>query len=150
MSPKFKFKYDTVLKHRKILENKEAKKFAELHKNHGDECSKLSSMQDKYKCTQNALKAKKEEGISIDELKAYYTYMNSLNIDINTQDLKVKDAKAKKEIQRKNLVAAQKKKKVIDKLKENKLIEHREGERRSEIKVTDDINTTTTARKRIK
>jgi flagellar FliJ protein len=148
MSPKFKFKLEPVLKYRNILEKKEAKEFAKLHKKYDEECGKLDLINTNYKNTQKELEVKKRAGIDIKELKTYYTYLNSLNLDIKAQQLKVKEAEAKKEEQRKKLVNAQKDKKVIDKLKDNKYNEFKEEERKDEIKTIDDINSITTARTR--
>jgi len=148
MSPKFKFKFDTVLKHRKLLEDKEAKEFYKRHSKLDKETATLNDLLNRYKDSQTELARKKEQGIDIAELKIYYTYMNALKLDIRAQRIKVKQADAKKEEQRKELVKAQKNKKVIDKLKENKINEFKEEERTQDLKTLDDINSGIEARKR--
>jgi flagellar FliJ protein len=146
MSPKFKFRLDSVLKHRKIIEKKESKLFAELHKKYKKEYSRLDRLLTQFKKTQNELSVKKRKGIDITELKTYHTYINSLNGDIKSQKFKVKEAEAKMEKQRKKLIAAQKNMKVIDKLRENEINNFKEEERKNDIKAIDDINVITTAR----
>ncbi len=148
MSPKFNFKIESVLKQRKILEEREAKAFHALHQKLDRETEKLNSLKNKYKETQEKLTKKESEGIDITELKTFYTYLDSLKDDIKVQDLKVMEARGNLEKQRKILVKAQKDKKVIDKLKENKLDEHKELERIEEIKAIDDIVSVSEARKR--
>jgi len=147
MSPKFKFKFDTVLRHRDILEKQESKKFAALHRALDKEVEQLNKLNTKYKDTQKELAEKKAKGIDISELKSYYTFMNSLSVDIKTQQFKVKCAESKMEDQRIKLIETQKDKKVIDKLKENKLTEFIEEERITDIKTIDDINSVSSARK---
>lgn len=148
MSPKFKFRFDPVLKQREIIEQTEAKIFAELHKIYDDECKRLEEMTRKFQTTQGELTSKEKIGINIKEIKIYYAYLNSLKIDMKTQKLRIMDAEQKMEAQRKKLAEAQKNKKVIDKLKENKYNEFIEEERKSEIKTIDDVNSVKAARNR--
>ena len=147
MSPKFKFRLGSILKQRKIIEKKESKLFAKMHEKYQKECDHLDILLANLKKNQNELSVKKKKGIDITELKTYHTYINSLSADIKTRRLKVKEAKDQMEKQRKKLIAAQKDKKVIDKLKENEYNNFIEEERKNDLKTIDEINIMATARK---
>ncbi len=146
MSPEFIFRFDSILRQRKILEDNEAKEFARLSNIYNAECDKLTKLVNKFGDTQKELSEKKRNNIDIKELKRYYTYLDALKTDMGSQRLRIKGAETKMEAQRKKLVIAQKNKKMIDKLKENDFNLFKEEERKNEIKTVDDINTIKVAR----
>ena len=82
MSPRFKFKFASVLRQREIIEQNESKEFAKLHRLYSAEYEKHQQLKDKYSSTEKELDEKKSDGIDLNDIKIYNTYLDALKIDI--------------------------------------------------------------------
>ncbi len=147
MSPKFKFRFASVLRHREILEKQEAKEFAIFLRKCDTERQALKKLENKYDATQSELGEKKVAGADMKEIKMYYTFLTSLKNDMVAQQKNVAKAEEELEEQRQKLIKSQMDKKVIEKLKKNDYLSFVEEDRKEDIRVIDEINTGKAARK---
>lgn len=133
---KFKFKYDTVIRVKEILEKKVLKEISLLDAAIEKLNDHKKSLEEKRKqLGVNAHGAK----IKVLEYKSIKTLMNSLEKEISTVDKKINDLKIKKEEKQKELYARKKEVKILETLKENQYQEFLSNSNREELKQLNEI-----------
>ncbi len=129
-----RFKLETVLKHRKHLEEKAQQVFAKSSRRWDRARQALEVLTHNRQQYQQELNRKMREDAAAGELILYHRYLNRLAREIEAQDALVEELAAQKEEHRAQLVVALKDRKIIERLKERFLESEarktREGEQK--------------------
>jgi flagellar protein FliJ len=142
-SRKFKYNLQTVLKVREIKEKKEQEKFAEKKRSYVKEKTKEEQLKEEQKNRNDELKNMIGGG-SIKDFASVLRRKDHLGIlkeDVDKQIDRVIEASRILEDQRVNLIEAMKKKKIMEKDKENKLEQYKDVMLKIEMKFLDELAT---------
>ena len=115
----FKFKLEALLNHRRYQEEVLQKDLAASKKELMDEQVKLRKQKDaKRQCVRD-LNQKQQSSKSAADILSYFLYLDRLSEEINRQQKRVISAEQRFIAVRSDLIAAMKKRKTLEKLKEN-------------------------------
>ena len=128
----FKFKLDPLLNHRKHLEDDCQKVLAALRETLAREADTLERLQRQRSEQENTLRRFKAGRPDIAGIVSSMAFIHRLDAAIDRQQTKVAEARKACENQRCELVQAMKGRKIIEKLKEKGLADHRHEEARTE------------------
>jgi flagellar protein FliJ len=140
---KFRFRLQKVLEHRKRLEDEAKRKYFEAVARTQSEKDKLASM---YKAIDDSrLRAHQMQATGgghevILALQGTDLFIRGQNIRIENQRKVVRDCKQVEEAEQEHLIAAAKERQALEKLREKKLQEFKEGLDRKEAMEVDDLN----------
>jgi len=147
LSPKIEMKkhrfkqLDTVLRHRKLLEDQKKVALAEVARIHQRELAQLESIRKSRNKYAEELWERQKNGVSINEVLLYIPYLKSLEQREQAQ-MEITDKASQKEaLARQELIEASKQYKIIEKLKDNLQQEYEEELRIAERKFLDEIAT---------
>jgi flagellar FliJ protein len=121
----YKFTLEPVLNHRKIIEEELQKELADLKRRLVDEKRKLETYERAKSRSLAELQQKQEEGITAPEILLYESFIERLSRDLDKQKERVLGAEQKVDQKLEDLVAATKRRKTLDKLKEKGLEKYR-------------------------
>ena len=113
----FKFRLESLLNYRKFIEDKLQRELNEFKRLLEEEREKMKAYKDKRKLILDKLKEKECEDLSITELTVCISFIEILSEDIEQQKKMLKEMEDKLEQKRQDLIEAQKKKKMLEKLK---------------------------------
>ncbi len=113
-----RFKLESVLKHRKHLEENAHKDFSESHRKWDHACNTLAIMTGNRRQYQQELKTKMKADTAAGEMLLYHRYLGRLEKEIEVQKGLVEGLAVEKEEKRAQLLTALKNRKIIENLKE--------------------------------
>lgn len=122
----YNFNLESVLNHRKLIEENLQKELAILRLSLVDEREKLGKYKESRSKFLEELKRKQEEGTTISDVFLYLPFIEQLSKDIEKQKKNVLELENDVEQKRLDLVEATKKKKTLEKLKEKGLKAYKE------------------------
>ena len=117
----YNFNLESVLRHRKLVEENLQKELAILRLSLVDEREKLRNFKESRSKFLEELKRKQEEGTTISDVFLYLPFIEQLSKDIEKQKKNVLELENDVEQKRQDLVEATKKKKTLEKLKDKGL-----------------------------
>lgn len=136
---KFRFSLEPVLDHRERIEDEKLQAFGERRRALADAQDELARLNGEFKRYSDALRDG-HRTLATEELRWHYAHLEYLDRRITMQHAVVSQRRVEAERARVELVGASKDRKVIEKLKEKKLGEHRTLEAALEQKDLDDAN----------
>jgi flagellar FliJ protein len=117
----YNFNLESVLNHRKLVEENLQKELAVLRLSLVDEREKLRKYKESRSKLLEELKRKQEEGTTISDVFLYLPFIEQLSKDIEKQKKNILELENDVEQKRQDLVGATKKKKTLEKLKDKGL-----------------------------
>ena len=117
----YNFNLESVLSHRKLVEENLQKELAVLRLSLVDEKEKLRNYKESRSRLLEELKRKQREGTTISDVFLYLSFIEQLSKDIEKQKKNVLKLENDVEQKRQDLVEATKKKKTLEKLKDKGL-----------------------------
>ena len=139
-----KFNLETVLKHRKRLEEFAQREFAEAQAAVDDILQRIEDMYTRSDEVREEIHAAQEDGSfqKIQEVREMEQFLGGHKIRIETLRLEARRLLQIAEEKQEALIAAAREKKILVKLREKRLTEHREWLRQLETKELDDLTMT--------
>jgi len=122
----YKFSLESVLNHRKLIEDIFQKELAAVKELLSEEKKKLGAYKEKEKRGLEKLRLKQMEDIIIPEILSYLTFLEQLSGELETQKERVLEVEEKLDQKREDLIEALKKKKILEKIKEKGWKEYRQ------------------------
>lgn len=136
---KFKFNLETIIKVRKIKEDKEKKRYSqfvkELSKANDDLTNLNQQVVNVYETHERELK---QEG-SIEFLKEAFSFLGSLKDKLKLQKSLITKREESVSKQRENLLGAVKQRKIIEKYKAKQFEAYKSNARKKETRILDEI-----------
>jgi flagellar FliJ protein len=117
----FKFKLESLLNHRKHLEDCLQKELAAAENALKKEQSELKQFRFCYNRCEAEFIQKKKKGLANGEVALHAEYLNRLSTTITSQKAKIKNSQRVRQHKRQELLRAMQARKTIDKLKEKQL-----------------------------
>lgn len=114
----FKFNLEPLLNQRRYQEEVLQKELAALKIRLVAEKDKLRALRQKKRKTVQQLQEKQTEGRQASEIKLYVDFIDQLSKEMETQKHSVLEADRNFKLKRQDLIAAMKKRKTLDRLKE--------------------------------
>lgn len=139
MMKKFRFTLEPVLDHRERIEDEKLQAFGERRRALQQAQEELARLNGSFKYYSDALRDGHAE-LSTEELRWYYAHLEYLDRRITMQHAAVTQHRKETERARVDAVGAGKDRKVIEKLKEKRLTEHRAAQAAAEQRDLDDFN----------
>jgi flagellar FliJ protein len=136
---RFAFRLETVLRHRKNLEEKERNELFRLVALLNQQCDQLKKLQHRSDETLLELAEKKLENFEHAEIGWFYTYLDHLRREMDKCRKKIAQLEEQIQKQKMALVEASKRKKILDTLKAKKEKEYVSGVEKVEQKAVDEI-----------
>jgi len=136
---KFKFNLETLIKVRKIKEDKEKKRYADLVKELSKANDDLTNLNQQVVNVYETHEKDLEQSRSIEFVKEGFSFLEALKDKIKLQKnllLKRQESVSK---QREILLGAVKQRKIIEKHKEKKFEEYKSNSRKQETRILDEI-----------
>lgn len=137
--PRFRFNLETVLKHRRNIEEREQTKLGAINCHLQAAIRHMQDLSSLQNETRRELGLKKVERIDAAELGWYYTYLDWLDRESETAGKKIADLNRQMEEQKIVLIEASKNKKILDKLREKRMKQHLASLEREEQKAVEDF-----------
>lgn len=140
----FKFNLEAVLKHRKRLEEFAQREFAEAQAAVDDILQRIEDMYTRSDEVREEIRAAQEDGSyqKIQEVRQMEQFLGGHKIRIETLRLEARRLLQIAEEKQEALIAAAREKKILVKLREKRLNEHREWLKQLETKELDDLTMT--------
>ena len=136
---RFAFRLDTVLRHRKNLEEKERNELFRLVSLLNQKCDQLKKLQDKNDDTLMELTSRKLEDFEHTEISWFYSYLEHLRREMEQCRKQITELERQIQNQKMALVEASKRKKILDTLKTRQEKEYLTRVEKEEQKAVDDI-----------
>ena len=114
----YKFNLESLLNHRRYQEEVLQKELAALKKRLAEEEHALRALRKKKRKFLVQFQKKQKDGRPASEIKLYFEFVDHLSKAIEAQHQKVLEAKRTFNVKRQDLIAAMKKRKTLDRLKE--------------------------------
>ena len=114
----YQFKLEPLLNHRRYQEDVLQKKLADLKKRLQAEQYQLRHLKKKKRYNLQLLAARQKQGRPASELKLYVDFIDHLTVELKAQAERVMEAQRRFDATRQELMAAMKKRKVLEKLRE--------------------------------
>lgn len=135
----YAFKLQPVLDHRQFIEDNLKKELAEFKQQVLLTRQKLDSMKRKEMATLSALKQDQQKGISSDQVLAYHAYLKQLWEHIARQQAAVEEMEQQESEKQATLIAAMKRRQVLEKLKQQGLDRYNQAILKKETDFIDEI-----------
>jgi len=135
----FTFSLEPVLKHREHIEETLQKDLSVLQRLLFEKQEQLLNAQVRHDELRDRLEHKQRQESTVGEILLYVKYLERIALDLRRRQQEVVDAEQKMNAKRNELVAAVKKRKMLDKLKEHSFTAYTKEERRREEKVMNDV-----------
>ena len=135
----FKFNLQPLLNHRRYLEEVMQKELAQSRKRLTAEQNKLRSLKEKKREYSQRLQQRQKVNGTVSELILYLRYIDRLSTELERQHRQVIVAEKDFKTKRKDLIEIMKKRKVLEKLKENRLKAYRQQMLKHERKFMDEV-----------
>ena len=128
----YQFNLEPLLNHRRYLEEVLQKELADLK-------IRLDAEKDKKRKTVLQLQEKQTDGRPASEIKLYVDYLEQLLKEVEAQRKKVMEAERLFSLKRQDLVAAMKKRKILDRLKAKGLQAYEQEQLKKERNFMDEV-----------
>ena len=117
----YKFSLQSLLNHRKHIEENLDKELGRIKRAMNNEKRKLENItKQKIKCRKE-LQKNQDDGHRVSEIILCFNYLDKLSKDIDKQRRRLKDVEQKYDIKRNELMEAMKKRKTLERLKEKEM-----------------------------
>ena len=135
----YRFNLESLLNHRRYQEEILQKELADLKIRLDAEKDKLWGLRQKKRETVLQLQEKQTDGRPASEIKLYLDYVEQLSKKMEAQGQKVLEAERALSKKRQDLVAAMKKRKILDRLKEKGLQAYEQDRLKKERRTMDEV-----------
>jgi len=135
----FVFKLETLLRHRRSLEEKERESLARIHARLENENRHLQELQSKHSQVRRELERQQLRQYDSREVGWYCTFMRRLDSEMEQSAARIQGLKRELQEQLARWVERSRDKKVLENLKEKREREHLIAEDRLEQKIVDEI-----------
>ena len=135
----YQFNLEPLLNHRRYQEEILQKELADLKIRLESENEKLWALRDKKRKTVLQLQKKQTDGRPASEIKLYIDFVEQLSKEMVAQRQKVLSAERDFSRKRQELVAAMKKRKILDRLKEKGLQAYEQEQLKKERSMMDEV-----------
>ena len=137
----YKFNLEPLLNHRRYQEEILQKELAHLKKRLTAEKQKLRDIKKKRRKYLRQLQHKQKESRPVSEIKLYLDFVDRLSEDLEAQNQRVVKAERRFNRKRQDLVLAMKRRKTLEKLKENGWQAHQHKILKKEREFMDEVST---------
>ena len=117
----YKFSLQSLLNHRKHLEENLDKELGQIKRAVNREKRRLESIANEKMNCQQKLQKKQGDGKKINEIILCFNYLDKLSKDFDKQTRCLQDVEKEYDIKRSELIEAMKKRKTLDRLKEKEM-----------------------------
>ncbi len=145
---RFSFNLETLLRHRKHLEEKEKNELSRLFFSYRSELNQRETLQRKYLETLLELAQKRQGFLDHQEMSWFYLYLDRLRMELEYNAQRILKLEKQIQTQQAALFEASKKRKVIDALKAKRLRHHKAAADREMQRGVDELVVTRFARER--
>jgi flagellar FliJ protein len=135
----YQFKLEPLLNHRRYQEEILQKELADLKKRLQAEQHQLRNLRTKKRRNVQLLTARQRKSRPASELKLYVDYIDHLTVELTVQAERVMEAQRRFDAKRRELMAAMKKRKVLEKLKEKGQRAYEQTQLKKERALLDDV-----------
>ena len=135
----YRFNLEPLLNHRRYLEEVLQKELANLKIRLVAETDKLWVLREKKRKTALQLQEKQTDGRPASEIKLYVDYLEQLLKEMEAQRKKALEAERLFSLKRQDLVAAMKKRKILDRLKAKGLQAYEQEQLKKERNFMDEV-----------
>ena len=135
----YQFKLEPLLNHRRYQEEILQKELADLKKRLQAEQHQLQNLKMKKRRNVQLLEARQKKGRPAAELKLYVDFIDHLTAELKIQAERVMQAQRRFDATRQELLAAMKKRKVLEKLKEKGRRAYEQTQLKKERALLDDV-----------
>jgi flagellar FliJ protein len=135
----YQFKLEPLLNHRRYQEEVLQKELADHKKRLQSEQDQLRDLKHKKRHNLQQLRAKQKQGRPASELKLYVDFVDHLTSALEAQAQKVKEAQRRFNSTHRALMAAMKKRKALEKLKEKGRQAYEQTQLKKERALLDDV-----------
>ena len=135
----YRFNLESLLNHRRYLEEVLQKELADLKIRLDAETGKLWALREKKRKTVLQLQEKQIDGRPASEIKLYVDYLEQLLKEMEAQRKKALEAERLFSLKRQDLVAAMKKRKILDRLKAKGLQAYEQEQLKKERNFMDEV-----------
>lgn len=140
--PNFTFRLEKILQLKKKIEDQRKKELVDLKELLRKEQDFLKKLEAVIAHIQGIRKDSQKEILNMNEILDYYHYLSCLREKAIAQISLIEELIRSTEEKRKELIAASKERKMIEKLKDNQLREFRTALEKLEVKLLDELATT--------
>ena len=137
--PKFIFNLETLLRHRKNLEQRERDALLRLNYKYQMEMDTRNSLAARFQETMNGIAQKCENNSIDDELSWFYLYLNRLTQEIKECEKRLAQLKSEIEAQKEAVIDASKKRKTLVSMRAKREKEFIVAQEKQEQKEVDDL-----------
>jgi flagellar protein FliJ len=135
----YQFNLEPLLNHRRYLEELLQKELADLKIRLDAEKDRLWILRQKKRKTVLQLQERQTDGRAASEIKLYIDFVEHLSKEVEAQRQKVQEAERLFSLKRQDLVAAMKKRKILDRLKEKGLQAYEQEQLKKERNLMDEV-----------
>ncbi len=143
----YRFKLEALLNHRRHQEEVCQKELAQTERQLADEQGKLRQRKREMRENIQKLQAKQKEKLNVSDIILSVNYIQQLSKNIEDQKKCVRQATKKVNQKRNELIIIVKKRKTLEKLKENEWLAYQQILMQTERKLMDEVASTRHARK---
>ncbi len=145
---RFSFNLETLLRHRKHLEEKEKNELSRLFFSYKSELNQREILQRKYLETLLELAQKRQGSLDHQEMSWFYLYLDRLRLELEYSAQRILKLEKQIQTQQGAFCEASKKRKAVDALKAKRLRHHIAAFERGEQRGVDELVVTRFARQR--
>ena len=145
----YTFNMQTVLDHRQFIEDQLKKDLAEIRQLAMAAHQQMTLLKSKEIDTRAALKREQAKGVSSDQVVAYHAYLQRLSAGIAKQLAIISEIKDRETKKQDELLAAMKKRQILEKLKDQGLDRYNQMMLKKEMNFIDEIAVNRFVRKTI-
>ena len=135
----YKFRLESVLRHRKLIEEDLQKKLGALKRQLFDEKERLSHFEQVRNRFSGELQQKQVKSISVSDILLYTGFIQQVSKEIEKQSEKIVEAQENLDQKREELIGAMKNRKMIDRLKEKGLKAHMKEISKKELSLINEV-----------
>lgn len=121
---KFSFNLETLLRHRKYLEEKERHELSRLYFTYQSELNQRQTLERKYLETLAELARKRQGDLDHQEMSWFYLYMDRLRLELEHSARRILELEKQIQTQQAATLEASRKRKVVDALKSRRYRRH--------------------------
>ncbi|MGD9057639.1 MAG: flagellar export protein FliJ [Desulfobacterales bacterium] len=135
----YQFKLEPLLNHRRYQEEVLQKELADLKKQLQAERHQFQNLKKKKRRNVQLLEVRQKKGRPASELKLYVDFIDHLTAELEAQAERVMEAQRQFDATRQELMAAMKKRKMLEKLKEKSRRAYEQTQLKKERALLDDV-----------
>ncbi|NWG14017.1 MAG: flagellar export protein FliJ [Acidobacteria bacterium] len=143
---RFSFNLETLLRHRRHIEEKERSELSRLFSSYKSELNQRETLQRKYLETLLELAQKRQGALDHQEMSWFYLYLERLRLELEYSAQRILNLEKQIQTQQAALYEASKKRKAIDALKARRRRHHAAAAAREEQRGIDELVVTRFAR----